>query len=171
MIVIDGYNFLHALRGLEHRQPIRDLEAARVELHERLSRFQNITEEQVRVIYDARSGKHTPDQEQAHVQIVYAPPNISADDYIVRMVKVSKQPGRITVITSDRELGDKVKALQGRVMKCASFHRTMAEAVEKGANMPDDKTHEKPARPNPDEVDYWMNEFTKDMRKASDEEE
>ena len=171
MILIDGYNYLHAMRGLEHRQPIRDLEAARVELHELLSRYQNITEDQIRIVYDSRSGRRTPNEEQAHVQIVYAPATATADDYIVRLVKSSKQPGRITVVTSDKELAERVKVLQAHVMKSSSFHRRLAEAFEKGANMTDDKMHEKPGRPSPDEIDYWMDEFSKSMRKPPRDEE
>jgi len=170
MILIDGYNYLHAMRGLEHREPIRDLEAARSELHELLSRYQNITEDQLRIVYDARCGRRTPNEEQGHVQIVYAPANATADDYIVRLVKGCKQPGRIIVVTSDRELAERVKALQAHVMKSSSFHHRMNEAFEKGANMTDDKMHEKPGRPSPEEIDYWLDEFSKSMRKPTNEE-
>ena len=162
MIIIDGYNFIYALHGLEHTMPIKDMDAARVDLHERLTRFHNITREQVRVVYDARSGSPLPSQEMAGVSVVYAPANVSADDYIVRFVKKAAKPARITVVTSDKALGENLKAAGARVLKASSFHKRLLEAVEKGVDQPDDKAYEKPGRPSPDEIELFMRAFTED---------
>jgi len=161
MIIVDGYNFIYAMRGIEHRMPIDDLEAARRELHEALVRFQNIADEAVRVVYDARGGE--PQHEaMGSLEIVFAPPNTSADDYIARCVRHSPHPARITVVTSDKELGDRVKAAEGKVMRSAAFYKRLTETFEKGKNPPDDKSAEKPSRPSRDEIDFFLEEFGKD---------
>ena len=162
MIIVDGYNFLYALHGLEHTMPIKDMDAARTGLHELLTRFHNITREHVRVVYDARTGAPLPSQEMAGVTVVYAPANVSADDYIVRFVKKAAKPARITVVTSDKALAELLKTAGARVMKASSFHKRMLEAFEKGADQPDDKAYEKPGRPSPDEIELFMRAFTED---------
>ena len=162
MLVIDGYNFLYAVFGLEHNLPIKDFEAARTKLQEYLSRYRHITHRQVTLVYDARGGAQRPNEQYAGIQIIYAPPKSNADDYILKTVQNSAQPAEITVVTTDRELTERVRAAGGSVVSCGAFYRNMTDAFERGANPPDDKAHEKPARPGPEEVDHFLREFGED---------
>ncbi|NQT19847.1 MAG: NYN domain-containing protein [Planctomycetes bacterium] len=162
MLVIDGYNFLYAVFGLERSLPIKDYEAARNRLHEYLSRYQNITHRQVIVVYDARGAAQRPNETFAGIHIICAPPRSNADDYIVKCVQNSPRPARLTVVTTDRELGERVKTAGGRVVRCGAFYKEMIDAFERGANPPDDRAHEKPTRPDPEEIDYFLREFGED---------
>ena len=146
------------------RMPIDQIDSARAELHEQLSRFHNITREQVRVVYDARGGKPLPPEELPGVAVVYAPANVSADDYIVRSLRNANHPARITVVTSDRELGERVKDAGARVMKASAFHHKMIDAFEKG-DARDEKAGEKPGRPSAEEIDFFMDVFSDDTRR------
>ena len=171
MIVIDGYNLLYALHGIEHDMPIKDLQNARTELHEMLSRFFNITSEHLLVVYDARSGNSQPSEERAGLRVVYAPANASADDYIVRFVQKSKRPTHITVVTSDKGLAERLKEFGAKVMKSSSFHKRVLEAFEKGPEQTDDgKAFEKPGRPSLDEIDLFLDAFSDDTRKRGPDE-
>jgi len=162
MLIVDGYNFLYAMLGMEHSLPITDIGAARVRLQEYLSRYKNITREHIRVVYDARGGSQVPNERYAGVEVVYAPPNSSADDHIVRCLETGPGAAEITVVSSDRELGERVKNAGGRVVTSAVFYRRMKDAFERGANPPDDKSDEKPARPDTEEIDYFLREFGED---------
>ena len=163
MLIIDGYNFLNAMFGLEHSMPIRDMQAARIEMQDRLVRYRNISGAKIRVVYDAR-GVRLPNEDYSGVEIVCAPASSNADDHIVRTVQGSPRPAGITVVTSDRDLGDRVKKAGGRVMLCKAFYRQMLAVFEQGAAPVDDKAHEKPTRPDPDEVDYFLRRFGDDTR-------
>ena len=159
MIIVDGYNFLYAAFGIEHRLPIKDMEAARIRLQGYLARYQNITHERVMVIYDARGGAQLPNEDYAGLEVVYAPPRSDADDHIVRRVKADPRPAEITVVTTDRELAERVEAAGGRVVRSGVFYERMRGAFERGLHSPEDKSYEKPARPDPEEVDYFLREF------------
>jgi len=162
LIIVDGYNFLYAMLGIEHSLPISDLEADRQKLQEHLVRYRNITGERIRVVYDARGTGQQPAEDHSGVQVVYAPPRSNADDHIVRTVKNSRRPADITVVTSDRHLAERVTEAGGRVKPCKTFYEQMHAAFERGAKPPDDKAHEKPTRPDPDEIDYFLREFGND---------
>ena len=170
MILIDGYNFLYAMRGIEHDMPIKDLQGARTELHEMLSRFHNITSEHLRVIYDARSGSPQPNEETAGITVVYAPANVSADDYIVRFVKKSQRPTRISVVTSDKGLAERLKEFGAKVMRSSAFHKRVLEAFDKGPDRTDDKAYEKPGRPSVDEIDLFLDAFSDNTKKHGPDE-
>ena len=162
MLIIDGYNFLYAMLGMEHSLPIKDFEAARTKLQEHLSRYQNITHEPIKVVYDAKGGAQVPNERYAGIDVVYAPPNSDADDHIVRCVEGASRPGEIIVVSSDRELAERVKEAGGRVMGSGVFYQRMKDAFERGADPPDDRAHEKPTRPDPEEMDYFLREFGED---------
>ncbi len=52
----------------------------------------------------------------------------SADDEIVRLVEADPAPGRLRVVTSDRELAERVRRLGASVEGAGSFRRRLEEA-------------------------------------------
>lgn len=68
------------------------------------------------------------------VTIAYAPASApdSADDEIVRIVAADAHPDTIVVVTSDRRLGERVRACGAGVYSAAAF-RDRIEAMAHGA--------------------------------------
>jgi len=161
MIIVDAYNFLYAMYGLEGDMPIGDMAKARERLAENLVRYHNITGEEFIAVYDARGRVRLPNEHYPGLHVVYAPPHSNADDYIVRSIRNAPNPARVIVVTTDQELTVRVQELGGRTMRSGEFCAEMKRAFEHGAKPPDEKTREKPERPTPEEIEYFLRQFGK----------
>jgi rRNA-processing protein FCF1 len=53
---------------------------------------------------------------------------VTADEEIVRLVEADPEPGRLRVVTSDRELAERARRLGASVEGAASFRRRVEEA-------------------------------------------
>ncbi|MEE8582096.1 MAG: NYN domain-containing protein [Myxococcota bacterium] len=100
--LIDGFNLLHAavLRGRERQEWWT--EPRRRELLRRIRGFGDPSAE-IWVVFDgARDPGVTPGSEgDPRIQTVFAP---SADDWLVKRVRGSDDPGRLAVVTADRQV-------------------------------------------------------------------
>jgi len=112
LYLVDGYNviFSSALRDLP-------LERAR----ESLVRFARIYHpDEVRVVFDGKQGHPFPAETP---EVVFSRDH-SADDGIVHLVKKYRTAQKeVWVVTADRALADRVRALDARVMTPAAFLR------------------------------------------------
>ena len=139
--LIDGYNVLHAaiLRGGD-RQGFWSA-AMRARVVERVADFEAGAGE-LFVVFDGREpARESPRAAPAHLHVVFA---ASADDWIVRRVRAAAQPDRITVVTADRKVRDRVRHRGARVLAPRAFlARCGGEATEPGA----ERTRR--ARPDP----------------------
>lgn len=109
-IIVDGYNVLHnspELSGLLEE----NLEVARKSLIQKLVKHQEISGDQVVVVFDSRLVGIELNQESLGkgVKIIYAPANITADKSIVHLLRNKAFGKRPTVVTNDRELIESVK--------------------------------------------------------------
>lgn len=94
-MIIDGYNVIHAW-GLD----TRNLEDARHSLLHILDDYAGFSGEDITVVFDAYN-KKTAGSEEKHgmLTVVYTDHNVTADTYIQRKVKQSKE--RLKVVTAD----------------------------------------------------------------------
>src|SRR6185436_1094848 len=94
----------------------RDRDGAVRRLVETIGRFVTVTGDRVTVVVDGRPGPDLPEGEHWGVQVVYARRHgaNAADDRIVELVESTAYAVR--VVTSDRDLQDRVRRLGAEVV-------------------------------------------------------
>jgi rRNA-processing protein FCF1 len=73
------------------------------------------------------------------VRVLYAGAGrsaMSADDRILELVEASKNPGEITLVTSDSALGNRCRRLGATVLPCHKFRPLVQAAAEAEAAGP-----------------------------------
>jgi predicted RNA-binding protein with PIN domain len=121
--LVDGMNVI----GSRPDAWWKDRDAAMARLVEMLERWSDGGEDEVAVVFEREP---RPPIDAAAVAVVHAPrsrPN-AADDEIVRRLEADPDPGRVTVVTSDRALADRVRAIGARVEPASAF-RELIEAA------------------------------------------
>ena len=89
------------------------------DLIERLEAFAEASGDQVAVVFDGRPFEL---EEGGRVEVGFAPGGRNAaDDAIADWVADDPDPGSLTVVTSDRELTDRVRAAGAEVVGASSF--------------------------------------------------
>jgi predicted RNA-binding protein with PIN domain len=92
----------------------RDRRGAMRRLAQSLARYASETGEQITVVFDGKPF----DVDAPPVEIAFAP---HADDEIERIVGAAPEPAGITVVTSDRELAERVGAHGAAVFPSRAF--------------------------------------------------
>ncbi len=119
--LVDGFNLLHAsvLRGRDRAGWWQAPARARV-----LALVESVAPPAatIRVVFDGdRPASEASEEPLARIQTVFAP---SADDWIVRTVRTTPAPDRVTVVTSDRQLAARARHAGSRVLSSGEFART-----------------------------------------------
>lgn len=131
--LVDGFNVLHAgvLRGRDRADWWRV--PAQLRLVERVARFEPLTA-RLCVVFDAaheRSERCAPPPSLARVEVVFA---ASADDWLVREARRAPEPGRLAVVTGDRQVAGRARHAGARVVSPRTF---LARCAEPGYPAPD----------------------------------
>jgi len=115
--LVDGFNLMHAavLRGRDRRDWWRAEARERVlELVRRL----DAPDAEVVVVFDGQRPADEPEAPAAGPQVVFA---ASADEWLIRAVRQAPNPGRIAVVTADRQLADRARHRGARVIGPIAF--------------------------------------------------
>ena len=159
----------------------KNMETARYEMLALLARYQRLGKEEITVVFDSRlrgssssspkgeRGVHSPKagqglgaeggpvrSGQARLKIIFAK---SADEEIALLVEKSKNPKRLTVITSDAELRRKLKSLGAQVSSTRPFLEQVDKALSREMRKAQKEPPEKFHGPKSFEVDYWLKVF------------
>jgi predicted RNA-binding protein with PIN domain len=120
--IVDGMNVI----GTRPDGWWRDRHAAMVRLVDALERWAAAGGEDVTVVFEQPP---RPPIASTVVEVAYArrPRPDSADDEIVRRVRAEPDPAAVRVVTSDRMLGDQVRAAGASVYPSASFRTQLDE--------------------------------------------
>jgi predicted RNA-binding protein with PIN domain len=119
--VVDGMNVV----GSRPDGWWRDRRRAMRELIERLESFAEATGDEVAVVFDGRPFEL---EGGGRVEVGFAPGGRNAaDDAIAEWVAADADPGSITVVSSDAELGDRVRASGAGVAPAGAFRRRLEE--------------------------------------------
>jgi hypothetical protein len=140
-LLIDGHNLIH--QDAELRRLMAEPERAHGELERLLAERSRIT-----VFYDGGPGGETHTIRRSGLTIDYAGVS-EADDRIVRWLLFHPNV-RAVVVSDDRALGARVRALGARPIPARGF----LDAFRKGRDAPPDRPPLSPA-----EVDEWMRIF------------
>lgn len=183
-IIIDGYNLLFACPAVfdqitppwpgPHGGGKKNMETARYEMLALLAHYQRLAKEEITVVFDSHwrgSSSSSPRgatgqglaaeagplrSGQARLKIIFAR---SADEEIACLVEKSKNPKRLTVITSDAELRRKLKSLGAKVSSTRPFLEQVDKALSREMRKVQKEPPEKFHGPKSFEVDYWLKVF------------
>lgn len=138
LIIVDGYNLLHALNPSDHL----DLEKQRDGLIELLARYKRVRRiHKVICVFDAwRVGISVPTTEpRAGVDVMYSAYGQKADDVIVKLA--SQYTSAATVVSSDRSVCDQAEGFGCVAISSAEMIRKMEAAftIEMAAEKTEDE--------------------------------
>ena len=143
MLLIDGYNLLHAYaRGRADAD-------ARERLINLVSDYCQRGGYKARIIFDPTRDLR-PVSRRGAVEIRSVREGRTADDEILETVTKTGDRTAHVVVTNDREIADGSRRVGVEVIGCSEFLRTIA---------PPKQEEEKADGASPGEVDYWMKEF------------
>lgn len=98
----------------------RDRGGAFAALAVELTRFAEVTGDEVAVVFDGTAPER--DEDGVGIPVHWAP---SADDRIVALVAADADPASLSVVTSDRQLAQRVSARGGTATGAGSFRRRL----------------------------------------------
>jgi predicted RNA-binding protein with PIN domain len=129
-LVVDGMNVI----GSRPDGWWRDRAGAARRLHARLARLVASDDDGVTIVLDGRPLAELPEGVHDDVAVAYARRGgrDAADDRIVELVRGDADPGGLTVVTSDRDLTTRVRALGAEVMRSGELLRRLDELGEPG---------------------------------------
>ncbi len=125
LLLVDGYNLLHAARrplGLDRL----DLDAARHRLLQHIEDTARSLARSVIVVFDSPQARSRPEPSAFRMQVVFASGGLTADGWIERKVAQSARPQAVLVITSDQMIRRTVEAAGAQVQSSEDFLRACA---------------------------------------------
>jgi len=159
-LLIDGHNLIGRMPDLSLSDPA-DEEA----LVARLRIVAGRTRRRITVVFDPGMGHGLASKGRSGgVSVVYAGAGRTADEVILRRVRSARNRRAITVVTSDRPLGNQVQAEGAAVKSCEDFIREWLIQPAPDAEADEDQARVQ-MRPDADNVDYWLAEFSRARRK------
>lgn len=138
--IIDGYNFMFRLSS----QKKTSLEATRNALIEQLNEELSVIKTSVTVVFDSsEQHKHYAQKAiLAHLNVVYAPKGLTADEYIIELVENAKSAKTLTIVTSDSGLARQCQHLGTTTTSVDDFLTLITKKNKpKGASKPPYKEH------------------------------
>lgn len=138
-ILVDGYSLLHAWPQLAPKRP-RHSAAARDELIQRLTLYQDAIGTPITIFFDGASGRGArPDApRKSEVEVLYSRAGQTADQMIERSTHRFAPFGEVLAVTDDFAERDIVIGLGGMASSCQNFIFTVEEAL---GELADDLKH------------------------------
>lgn len=130
----------------------RDKAAARLQLLQELAQFGHHKKTRLAVVFDGAPEINIADgSSQSGIKVFYARPGSDADHRILEFVERERNRKALTVVTSDGQLLNQVRAFGVRVVRAGEFRRMLEQAVE----IP----KENQPRVRAEEMSEWMRYF------------
>lgn len=162
LLIIDGYNLLHAAGWVQSRYRPGELEACRTRLLKFLS--EHLSEmEAVRttVVFDAR---HPPVAAprfitHGHIRVLFASPHGDADRMIEEMLESSDAPRNVTLISNDRRLQLAARAERSDCISSTDFLESLRNRSSQSSGSHRANTEKPESINNPAELELWLRVF------------
>jgi len=119
--VIDGMNVI----GSRPDGWWRDRRQAMADLVRNLERWAQLNGEEVTVVFERQPDPRIPATSRVEVAHASRARANAADDEIVRRLEADSDPPSVRVVTSDRNLADRVRALGAAVEPASRFRATI----------------------------------------------
>ena len=156
LLVIDGYNLMHAL-GMAPR-PGHSLERSRMRFVEWLAVELGHRCGEVCLVFDSVTSIGGNEQMHRGVRMKFADAR-TADDQIEELIRAEAVPSRLTIISNDHRL--QAAATRGGCLSwtCGEF----VDWLQAGKKTPSEpakaEVEEKPIVPSGSEIDEWLGRF------------
>jgi len=127
--VIDGYNLFFHLED-----EVNPLEKKREHFISSLNEALKQLRLHATLIFDSHqshSAIFPTKKELSALKIIFSPQGLSADEYILERLRGDKRPQTQVIVTSDRELGERVKHLGAKTKTVESFFEMLAKRSTK----------------------------------------
>ena len=162
-VVIDGYNLLHAARGMEGGSQL-----GRRQLCEMVAAWSRNTGEPVVLVFDgaAPSDALASQLHAEGVDVVYSGVGRSADEVINEQVRASSAPRRLMVVSTDRDIRQAARRRRCRYATSSEFLELMVRVLSRPPRVPSEPPEKRKGTP-PDEVDDWLRRFGFDPEEES----
>lgn len=116
-LLIDGHNLIGVMPDIDIADPDDEWQ-----LVSRLRGYTTRHKGRLTVVFDAGSGPPPNwNLSGGGVMARFVSPGRTADEEILRLVRSSKRPDQVTVVTNDRELADLVRTAGGQVRSASQF--------------------------------------------------
>lgn len=150
-LVLDGYNVIHGVKGLERRLD-RSLETARAALIELCQVYKARRGDvgRVYVVFDGdEAHAHLPQADQGGVSVLFTHKREEADDRIIALIREDAGKSRFVIVSDDNYIFNNARAQGARVMSVAEFYaqsKPPAGAARSAPRKPGDEKAPLPAR-------------------------
>jgi len=153
-IIIDGWNLIWQIPEISKYIP-DNLMQARAALNQRIKSYYQQKKVLLKIIYDGKSGIIGDTKGTGRIDIRFSKDPEKADYLIINFLRREKRPTDWTVVTSDRELGMRVKNTGANVISSETFLSRIKVASKVNDEIP------KKNNPNlsKEDMDYWLNIF------------
>lgn len=162
MILIDGYNLLHAIGIAERAIGPGTLERARNALLRFLALSLDTDERLITtIVFDSNDAPPGLPRELEHqgITVLYATDHESADELLEELIQAAKAPRRMTVVSSDHRVQRAAKRRRARAVDSEFWYEEIQAATCKSPEPPNAPSP-KPSQPlTDDEVAHWLDAF------------
>lgn len=153
--LIDGHNLIPHIPDLK----LSDLDDE-VSLIQILQRYANQRRSKIEVFFDQAPAGYARKEKHGLVLAHFVHHGITADSAIItRLSKLGPRAKNWTVVSSDREIISEAISFQSKIIRSADFAGSLTKenknSVSSGDKNPDPDIKS-------DDVDYWLNQFSKE---------
>jgi predicted RNA-binding protein with PIN domain len=125
ILVIDGYNIIHAIKKLELTLK-RGLKEARASLISFCIQLFSVRcdIEKIYIVFDGTSDLYCS-EESPHpkIRILYTPTGEDADDRIIEILRAYTGKSQVTVVTNDNYVANNARSLRAKILSASEFER------------------------------------------------
>jgi predicted RNA-binding protein with PIN domain len=151
MLIVDGHNLIGRAEGLT----LEAEETARAIVLQKIAGRKGTRRDGVTVVFDGNRPGTAKRDRYGSVRVVFSPQGRSADEEILRLVQ-TVNPRTAVVVTSDRRLAQRARALGAATETCEVF---WAKLEGRGGRR--SSPAEKPRAESAEEREEWLRVFAK----------
>ncbi len=135
--LIDGYNLAFAWEPVR-REMLADKKRGRERLVSMLARYKRAAGCGITVVFDGRQQHGTGQAESIQgLAVRYSKRPATADDEIYRLVSASRDPGSLTVVSSDRQVAGFARRHRASSMGAGEFIEKAEKAMDRDGGRPE----------------------------------
>lgn len=170
-IIVDGYNLLFLVGS-----PGGDLQSQRNVLIDSLASFSTALNLNIILVFDSQFQKgESTLADQGNLRIIYTNQGETADDHIITLIHSIKNPNTTTVVTSDKRLACKARALHTKTQDVKSFFENIKQRASKKVQprppqeAPPPPPPKKAIKPKEKCEDYYLRQFMLSYEESASE--
>jgi uncharacterized protein len=177
-VIVDGYNVIFKIPELGANTKKCEIEVLRNRFLSILAQYKEKRRHKLIVVFDGKGSGVSYKSNISGIGVVFPRPGLDADEEIKRMVRNSKHPREIMVVTSDREIRRFVEKCGCKVMGALEFyrdvtkkivHRTAGGRGRKKIIRHEGEPMSKYTGPTRSEAQHWLKVFSDKKGKRSDD--